>query len=236
MKPSIEIDNLSVVIDGSTILNGITVQLPAGRIIGLLGPSGAGKTTLIRAIVGLQSITSGQLDVFGLSAGSAKLRRQIGYMPQTAAIYPDLTLLQNLEYFAAMSGQPKSKVRQILEQVDLVGQTGQLASTLSGGQASRASLAVALLTEPQLLLLDEPTVGVDPVLRKQLWDLFGRLAESGTTLIITSHIMDEASRCDQLVLVRDGEILANGSPDELRARTHSDTVEESFLSLVEAAK
>lgn len=235
MKPAIEIKQLKVVIEGQTILDDITVDLPAGHIIGLLGPSGAGKTTLIRVLVGLQSITSGEFKVFGLPVGSAKLRSQIGYMPQAAAIYPDLTLGQNLTYFAKMSGQPTSKVGEILGQVDLTNQAHQLASTLSGGQASRASLAVALLTNPKLLVLDEPTVGVDPVLRHQLWALFSKLARSGTTLIVTSHIMDEANRCEQLLLIRYGRILANGSPKALIELTKTSNIEEAFLSLVEHA-
>ncbi len=235
MSTAIQIEQLSVMIEGQTILDKVDLEIESGRIIGLLGPSGAGKTTLIRALVGLQSISSGKLTIFGQAAGSSKLRGQIGYMPQTAAIYPDLTLRQNLEYFATMAGQPTSQVSKILLQVDLNAQEHQLAATLSGGQASRASLAVALLTSPKLLVLDEPTVGVDPVLRQQLWAIFGQLATAGTTLLVTSHIMDEASRCEQLILIRNGQILANGSPEELSAQTKSDDIEGAFLDLVENA-
>lgn len=229
---AIEISDLSVTIDDQPILRDITVNLPEGHIIGLLGPSGAGKTTLIRTLVGRQRITGGSARLLGLPAGSPALRRQIGYMTQAVSIYPDLTVRENLRYFATMAGQPKKAADHLIKQVELNDHAGQLARQLSGGQRSRVSLAIALLGEPKILVLDEPTVGVDPVLRQQLWELFGRLAKQGTTLLISSHVMDEAGRCQDLLLIRDGQLLAYDTPDGLCAKTGTKTVEESFIKLV----
>ncbi|HWB39311.1 MAG TPA: ABC transporter ATP-binding protein [Candidatus Saccharimonadales bacterium] len=233
MEVAIKASNLGVTKDGFEILKNVSVELSAGKIIGLLGPSGAGKTTFIRSVIGRQKLSHGSLDVLGLPAGSAALRSQIGYMPQTPAAYSDLTVQQNLAYFAKMNGQA-SHVHQLLAKVGLAKQANQLVGSLSGGQKSRVSLAIALLGSPKLLVLDEPTVGVDPVLRKQLWELFHDLAQTGVTLLVSSHVMDEASRCDELVLIRDGQILAQGSPKELENRTKTSNIEDSFLKLVES--
>jgi len=230
---AIEIKNLSVRLGGQQILKDITVDLPEGHTIGLLGPSGAGKTTLIRTLVGRQRPESGNVQLLGLPAGSSKLRSQIGYMPQSTSIYPDLTVRENLRYFATMTGQSRRAADNLIKQVDLADHKNQLVRKLSGGQQSRVSLAIALLGQPKILMLDEPTVGVDPVLRQQLWETFGRLAKQGTTLLISSHVMDEAGRCQDLLLIRDGRLLANDTPDNLRAKTGSKTVEESFIKLVE---
>jgi len=237
MEEAIRIRNLSVTLNGHfKALRNIDVELPTGKIIGFIGPSGAGKTTLIRSIVGRQSIGGGSIEVMGLPAGSTKLRQEIGYMPQAAAAYPDLTVRQNLRYFAKMKNKHKAAAETVIKQTHLSRQADQMVSTLSGGQKSRVSLAIALLGSPKLLVLDEPTVGVDPVLRQQLWQLFRGFAGEGCTLIISSHVMDEASRCDYLVLVREGELLAYGTPDELKKRTDSRSVEDSFLALVEAKR
>lgn len=233
MSAAIKATSLGIQKDGFVILSGVSLDLPAGKIIGLLGPSGAGKTTLIRAIIGRQRLSHGSLEVLGAPAGSASLRSQIGYMPQSPAAYFDLTVAQNLNYFARMNGQA-SNTTELIEKVGLEKQANQLVSSLSGGQKSRVSLAIALLGTPKLLVLDEPTVGVDPVLRKQLWELFRELAEAGATLLVSSHVMDEAGRCDELVLIREGRVLAQGSPKELESRTHTDNIEASFLKLVEA--
>lgn len=232
MSAAIEIDSLAVTIGGQRILQDITVDLPEGHIIGLLGPSGAGKTTLIRTLVGRQRPSRGSVRIFGLPAGSPQLRRQIGYMTQAVSVYPDLTVRENLRYFAIMTGQPRHEADRLIDVVELGAQAGQLVNRLSGGQKSRVSLAVALLGSPKVLMLDEPTVGVDPVLRKQLWDIFGRLAKQGTTLLITSHVMDEAGRCQDLLLIRDGRLLAYDTPEGIRAKTGAKTVEESFIKLV----
>jgi ABC-2 type transport system ATP-binding protein len=225
-----------VVLDGQKILKGISADIPAGKIVGLLGPSGAGKTTLIRAIVGRQRISLGKISVLEKPAGSAALRGSIGYMTQAASVYPDLTVRENVQYFATMLGLGRNEVDDVIAKVDLTPQTRQLVKTLSGGQKSRVSLAIALLGSPDMLVLDEPTVGVDPVLRQQLWRLFAELAASGTSIIVSSHVMDEASRCDELLLIREGKLLAQGSPRELCERTGTKTVEESFLKLVGVVK
>lgn len=237
MVAAVEIKNLSVVLGGKfTALKNISVELPAGKIIGFIGPSGAGKTTLIRTIVGRQKIKKGHIQVLGLPAGSAKLRQELSYMTQEVSVYSDLTVRENLRYFATMNGKSRSETKQIvgevLQKVDLTNRASSLVKNLSGGQKQRVSLAVALIGYPKLMVLDEPTVGLDPVLREQLWSLFNELAASGTTLIISSHVMDEASRCQDLLLIRDGQILAHGSPRALCEQTGTKTVEASFIKLV----
>jgi ABC-2 type transport system ATP-binding protein len=236
VEATIKISSLSVDIAGNRILNNLSVDIPTGKIIGLFGPSGSGKTTLIRALVGRQRISHGSVKLLDLPAGSVSLRQDIGYMPQEAAYYTDLTVRQNIDYFASIKGQPKSSVDEIIKTVDLSRQSKQLVETLSGGQRSRVSLAIALLGNPKILFLDEPTVGVDPVLRLQFWELFRKLAGEGVTLIVSSHVMDEARHCDFLLLLRDGEILSYGTPAELKKRTDTNTIEESFLKLVGANK
>ena len=236
MAAAITVQDLQVELGGQSVLRRLSFEIPQGKIIGLLGPSGAGKTTLIRTIVGRQKATGGSVEIFGLPAGHKKLRADIGYMTQTPAVYPDLSVRENARYFAAMRNVPRSEADMVIKKVELGAQTKQLFATLSGGQKSRVSLAIALLGNPKLLVLDEPTVGVDPVLRRQLWQLFTGLAEQGTTLIISSHVMDEAEHCEELLLIRDGQLLANGSPRELCERTGSKTVEDSFLKLVESKR
>lgn len=234
---AIQIQNVSVVLGGSFhALRHVTVDLPAGKVIGFIGPSGAGKTTLIRSIVGRQSIADGSITIGGLPAGSAKLRSQMSYMTQEVSVYSDLTVRENLRYFATVFGIPKrdmkNTISDILQTVDMTDHARQLVSKLSGGQKQRVSLAIALIGYPKLMVLDEPTVGLDPVLREQLWSLFRDLAAKGTTLIISSHVMDEAERCDELLLIRNGELLAHGSPRALCEQTGTKTVEQSFLKLI----
>jgi ABC-2 type transport system ATP-binding protein len=235
MKPAIVLKNVGVKREGQTILTNVSLELPAGRVVGLLGPSGAGKTTLIRVLVGLQRLASGTAEVLGLAAGSAGLRAHIGYAAQNLAIYPDLSVRENLAYFGAMVGAEGQRAAEVLEEVALQPQAGQVARTLSGGQRARLSLGVALLGKPKLLVLDEPTVGLDPVLRAQLWDHFHRLADGGTTLLVSSHVMDEAERCDELVLVRDGRILAQGAPAAIKERAGKTSIEEAFIGLIGGA-
>jgi ABC-2 type transport system ATP-binding protein len=235
MDISVSMKQVRVMAGGVVILKNVTVDIPRGKIVGVLGPSGAGKTTLMRVIVGRQRLQAGSAKVLGLAAGSAALRGRIGYMPQSTSVYPDLTVRENVQYFGAMLGQNSQAVRTIIDAVELAPQARQLVRTLSGGQKSRVSLAIALLGKPDMLVLDEPTVGVDPVLRQQLWQLFHQIARTGTTLLVSSHVMDEAGRCDDLLLIREGELLAHGAPDALCRQTGSDTIEETFLKLVGAA-
>ncbi|MFJ9793754.1 ABC transporter ATP-binding protein [Streptomyces globosus] len=226
-----------------TVLDGISFDVPRGRITGLLGPSGCGKSTLLRAIAGTQAHVTGTLDVLGRPAGDPGLRSRIGYVTQAPSVYDDLTVRQNLDYFAAVldpgraaAERRRTAVTRALADVDLASRAGALAGDLSGGQRSRVSLAVALLGAPDLLVLDEPTVGLDPVLRRDLWHLFHDLTTArGATILVSSHVMDEAERCHDLLLMRDGRILAQDTPDALRTRTAADTVEAAFLRLVDEA-
>ncbi|GAB3278017.1 ABC transporter ATP-binding protein [Actinocorallia lasiicapitis] len=223
---------LRVVRGRREVLHGLSFDLPPGRVVGLLGPSGCGKTTLMRALVGVQTVASGEVTVLGEPAGSKGLRRKVGYATQNPAVYLDLTVRENLRYFAAVIGASEDDVARVIERVDLGGQAGQVAGSLSGGQKNRLNLAVALLGKPELVVLDEPTVGLDPVLRQELWKLFHELAADGTTMIVSSHVMDEAARCERLLLLRDGRLLADQSPDELRERTGTDDLETAFLRLI----
>jgi ABC-2 type transport system ATP-binding protein len=230
---AVVIEGLSVSIEDTTVLDDITVSLPAGKIIGLLGPSGSGKTTLMRAIVGRLRPAKGSLTVLEKPAGSPSLRAEIGYVTQAPSVYKDITVLENLEYFAAIVGAAKVRAEEVVDQVGLGGHEHQIAGSLSGGQLSRVSLAAALLGEPKLLVLDEPTVGIDPVLRRDLWQQFRQLAEKGVTLLVSSHVMDEASHCDELLLLRDGKVLAYDTQAKLQEQTHTKDIEAAFLALVE---
>lgn len=230
---AIEVRGLTVVRGATTVLDGLDLDIPAGSVTGLLGPSGCGKSTLLRSIVGVQQVHSGTVSVLGLPAGSPALRRRIGYVTQSASVYDDLTLVENLSFFARVLGVGPAEVDRVIEAVDLVAYRERVVGRMSGGQRSRASLAVALLGEPPMLVLDEPTVGLDPVLRRDLWALFHRLADDGSTLLISSHVMDEADRCDVLLLMRDGAILAHGTPAAILAESGADTIEGAFLTLVE---
>jgi len=218
------------------VLDDLSLEIPAGEVTGLVGPSGGGKSTLMRAIVGVQIVAGGRIDVLGEPAGSASLRRRVGYMTQSLSVYSDLSVRDNLLYFARLYGVGSDKVEAAIRTVALDEYGDRVLQRLSGGQKARVSLAAALLGEPELLVLDEPTVGLDPLLRRDLWHLFHRLAEDGTTLIVSSHVMDEAERCDRLLLLRDGSLIATGSPEELRARTGVQGLDEVFLRLVEAEK
>ncbi|MFH9609860.1 ABC transporter ATP-binding protein [Streptomyces sp. NPDC017448] len=241
--PAIEARGLTVVRGDRTVLHAVDLTVRPGRITGLLGPSGCGKTTLLRAVVGTQAKVTGALDVLGRPAGSPELRPRIGYVTQAPSVYTDLTVRQNLDYFAAVLNPGRAHrntrrdaVARAIGDVDLTSRADALTGALSGGQRSRVSLAVALLGAPDLLVLDEPTVGLDPVLRRDLWDLFHRLAaDRGTALLISSHVMDEAERCHRLLLMREGRILAEDTPEALRRRTGTETVEDAFLHLVDDA-
>ena len=231
MTSAIEAQDLHVDRRGKEVLHGLSFTVPAGRITGLLGPSGCGKSTLLRSVVGVQAGVRGTLSVLGRPAGNRDLRQRIGYVTQSPAVCTDLTVRRNLQYFAEVAGAPTHRVGEVLADVDLVQSAGARVDRLSGGQRARVSLAAALLAEPELLILDEPTVGLDPVLRRDLWRLFRSLADVGRTLVVSSHVMDEASRCDRLLLLRDGHLVADDSLDGVLARTGTSDVEQAFLVL-----
>jgi ABC-2 type transport system ATP-binding protein len=236
---SIEIDRLTVMRSGRRVLGEISLGVAEGSVTGLLGPSGSGKTTLIRSIVGVQKITSGSVRVLGLQAGSATLRSRVGYVTQDLSVYRDLTVRRNLRYFAAVLGVKRERVDQVLDEVSLSDRSESRVSNLSGGQQSRVSLATALLGEPRVLILDEPTAGLDPVLREDLWTLFQELAASGVTLLISSHVMEEAMRCQRVLLLRDGRLLVDDTPQELLHQTGEPDMDAAFLHVIrqsEAAK
>jgi ABC-2 type transport system ATP-binding protein len=217
------------------ILDGLNFTIEPGKITGLIGPSGSGKTTLMRAIVGVQKLSSGSLRISGWDAGDKALRHHIGYVTQTPAIYGDLTVLQNLRYFGAITGADKSQINNVMETVRLSDKKDSLAEKLSGGQRARVSLAIALLGNPDVLVMDEPTVGLDPILRQELWQLFGELASSGKIVFVSSHVMDEAERCEHLLLMRDGKLLWTDTKDSLLELTKSKTVEEAFIKAINKA-
>jgi len=232
-EPVITTRGLRVIRGASVVLPGLDLEVLRGQVTGLLGPSVSGKTTLMRALVGVQVVESGVVTVLGHPAGAPSLRDRVGYVTQAPSVYRDLTVRANLRYFARVLSAPRHDVDRVIDDVDLNGFADRLVGRLSGGQQARVSLATALLGSPELLVLDEPTVGLDPVLRRDLWALFHRLAGAGITLLVSSHVMDEASRCDRLLLLRDGDLLANGTLDELLERTRTGDIETAFLALIE---
>jgi ABC-2 type transport system ATP-binding protein len=214
------------------VLDDVTLEVPRGTVAGLLGPSGCGKSTLMRSLVGVQVVAGGEVQVLGRPAGSPPLRHRVGYVTQAPSVYADLTVRENLRYFAVVLGAPRSDVDRVVDEVGLGSHADAVVGRLSGGQEARVSLAAALLGEPELLVLDEPTVGLDPVLRRDLWQLFRDLADRGTTLMVSSHVMDEAAHCDRLLLLREGRLLADDTMDGLLTRTGTSDVEAAFLALV----
>ncbi len=256
MDAAVIVTELTVERGGRRILESLSCRMERGRITGLIGPSAAGKSTLIRCIVGVQKVVSGSVTVLGEPAGSARTRRLVGYVTQAPSVYPDLTVIENARYFAALvaaggdagndrdgegrtrsgaagrNAAMRSAAREAVEEVGLGEAADQLVSTLSGGQRSRASLACALVGSPQLLVLDEPTVGQDPVLREELWRSLRTRADAGVTVIVSSHVMDEANRCDHLLLLRDGGVLADDTPAAVKAMTGTDTLDAAFLTLI----
>lgn len=230
---AVEVRGLHVRRGTTEVFASLDFDIPQGQITGLMGPSGCGKTTLMRSIVGVQKVAGGTVTVLGAPAGTAGQRRRVAYDTQAASVYGDLTIEQNLRYFARIIGAPRSDVDRVIEQVGLSGQARQTVDSLSGGQESRVSLAVAMLGSPELLVLDEPTVGLDPVLRAELWELFRGLSANGATIIVSSHVMDEALRCDRLILMRAGRIIADTTPDGLLAETGATDPDAAFLTLIE---
>ncbi|MGY2873033.1 ABC-2 type transport system ATP-binding protein [Marmoricola sp. URHA0025 HA25] len=235
MSAGVEVSGLRVVRGGNEVIRDLTFSVVPGEVTGLLGPSGCGKTTLMRAIVGVQRISGGQVTVFGEHAGAAGLRTRIGYVTQAPSVYDDLTVQENLAFFADVLGVGRQRVEECVRVVALEPERAKVVGRLSGGQRSRVSLAVALLGKPALIVLDEPTVGLDPVLRKDLWQTFHRLADEGAAVFVSSHVMDEATRCDRLMLMRDGRIIADDTPRGLLEKTGAADIETAFLDLVEGA-
>ena len=232
VQPAIVVEHLDVTRGRNEVLQDLSLTIPRGEITGLLGPSGSGKTTLLRCLVGLQVMRAGEVTVLGLVAGTPELRRRIGYVTQAPAVYSDITVADTLDYFSQILDAGPGAVARVLHEVDMERHRDRLVGTLSGGERARVSLATALLHSPELLVLDEPTVGLDPSLRDQLWTMFHELAESGVTIVVSSHVMDEAERCDSLILLREGRVLAHATLAELRERTGASNAEGAFLALV----
>jgi ABC-2 type transport system ATP-binding protein len=233
MKNAVDVRSLQVTRSGTEVLRGLDFEVTSGQVTGLLGPSGCGKSTLMRAIVGVQRVTAGSVEVLGSPAGSASLRSTIGYVTQQPSVYDDLTVTENLRFFARVLGVRDRRVGECIDLVALGAHRDRVVGRLSGGQRSRVSLAVALLGRPSLLVLDEPTVGLDPVLRVELWETFHGLAGDGAAVLVSSHVMDEASRCDRLLLMREGRLIADETPARLLERTGAEDIERAFLALVE---
>lgn len=236
MQSAITLRDLVVDRGGRRVLDGIDCAVPRGAVTGLLGPSGSGKTTLMRAVVGVQVVTAGAVTVLGRPAGTPQLRHRVGYLTQAPSVYADLTVRENARYFAAVHGRGRADADRAVAEVGLAEAAGQVVGTLSGGQRSRASLACVLVGRPELIVLDEPTVGQDPVLRADLWARFHALAADGTTLLVSSHVMDEAARCDRLLLIRQGRLVADDTPDGVRATAGVTDLDEAFLRLIRAAE
>ncbi len=230
--PALDVQGVFIDIKKTAILHDVSFRIAPGTVIGLLGPSGSGKTTLMRSIVGLQYVRDGKISVQGLLAGDRSLSRRIGYVTQSPSVYSDLTVRENVRYFARITGASKQSVEDTLDRVGLSDFAGRVVSSLSGGQRARVSLSIALVHDPDILILDEPTVGLDPVLRKQLWEHFHSLANEGKTLLVSSHVMDEAERCDRIVLLRGGRVIADDTIDNLRAKSHKERMDDIFISLI----
>lgn len=232
MLPAVSVQNLAVRRGGNVVFDALSLDVPAGQVVGLMGPSGSGKSTLLRSVAGTQKTDGGTVTVLGQPAGSAQLRGRIGYMTQAPSVYDDLTVAENLAYFARLLGHGRDAVEQAIREVNLGPEAHRVVSGLSGGQRSRVSLAAALIGQPELLVLDEPTVGLDPLLRQELWRLFAQLAGRGTSLLVSSHVMDEASRCGRLLLLHKGRLLADLTPGELLEQTGAHDADRAFLVLL----
>ena len=235
MNNLVEVQGLTVDRGARRVLDHLDLTIGQGGVTGLLGPSGCGKSTLMRCLVGVQELAGGSVRIAGVEAGGKELRHRVGYVTQAPSVYADLTVRENLTFFARVLGADAAGVAAAIATVDLADQADQTVAQMSGGQRSRASLAVALLGSPDLLVLDEPTVGLDPVLRRDLWGLFHRLADRGAAVFVSSHVMDEAGRCDRLLLMREGRIIADDTPDRIREQTGAPDIEAAFLALVDAA-
>lgn len=231
---AIEIKNVSLRVRNNYILKDIEASISKGKITGLLGPSGAGKTTLYKSILGLRAVTSGSIKILQKDSRDKHLHKNVGYMTQSPSVYFDLTVIENLRYFAKISGASVNQIQELIDAVDLNRRKNTVIKNLSGGEKTRVSLITALLGNPEVLLLDEPTVGLDPVLREKLWKLFREYAQNGRTIVITSHMMDEADNCDDILFIRNGHLIAKGSKDDVLKKGHADSMEKAFLNLAKA--
>lgn len=234
-EAAVDINNVRVQFGKQVVLPQLSVSIPAGQIVGLIGPSGSGKTTLVKSIIGTNRFQAGSISIFGRRVPSFEAMSSIGYMAQNDALYDDLSAMDHLLFFGSIYGihrkAAEERAKELLDFVDLSGQSKRAVRFFSGGMKRRLSLAISLVNHPRLLILDEPTVGIDPVLRRKFWGEFAALKSSGCTILATTHVMDEAARCDRILLLREGEILANGTLDELLAQTGTQTIEEAFLQL-----
>lgn len=232
---AVDVRGLRVVRGAREVLHEISLRVEPGIVTGLLGPSGCGKSTLMRSVVGVQEVAGGRVTVLGRPAGTPELRSRVGYVTQAPSVYGDLSARENLRYFAAVVRAGRERIDEVIDLVGLRGREGQVVDSMSGGERARVSLATALLNRPELLVLDEPTVGLDPVLRAELWRAFHALADDGVTLLVSSHQMDEASQCDALVLMREGAILQVTTPERLRAQTGESDLARAFLAVIQRA-
>lgn len=231
--PCIQVEHVDKFFGKKQVLFDVSIKVNYSQILGLLGPSGSGKTTLVKMIAGIDTATNGEVFVLGEKMPKLSMMNQIGYMAQSDALYEELTAEENMNFFASMYRLPKAKRKQrIHETIELVNLSEHLKKQVkhySGGMKRRLSLAIALIHEPPILILDEPTVGIDPVLRKSIWDELYKLSGNGTTIIITTHVMDEVEKCNNLGMIRDGKLIAVGTPEEIKSSTSSSTIEEAFL-------
>lgn len=232
-ESAVQIEGLEVQYGHQIVLPKLDLVIPKGQIIGLLGPSGCGKTTLVKSIIGINKYKSGSIYVFGKQIPSFDAMSAIGYMSQNDALYDDLSAIDNLLFFGKIYGihgkAANIRAKELLDFVDLSNDSKKAVRYYSGGMRRRLSLAIALINRPNLLILDEPTVGIDPVLRRKFWDEFELLKSEGCTILATTHVMDEASRCDRIILLREGKIIANGTPGELLIETNTNNIEDAFL-------
>ncbi len=233
-NPVVSIQNVSKSYGKQQVLKNISLEISQGEIFGLLGPSGAGKTTVVKQLAGLEAPSQGENFIFGEKMPNLNLMKKIGYMAQSDALYAELSAKENLDFFAALYGlkgkEKQQRMKEVMEIVSLNEHFNKLVSNFSGGMKRRLSLAISLLHKPKLLILDEPTVGIDPVLRKGIWTSFNTLKEEGTTIIVTTHVMDEAEKCDRLGMIRDGQLIAAGTPEDLRQQTSTANIEDAFLA------
>jgi ABC-2 type transport system ATP-binding protein len=232
-KTCIRVEHVSRSFGKKKVIDDISLEVNNGEIFGMLGPSGAGKTTLVKMIAGIDEPTSGTIHVLDSKMPSLQVMKKIGFMAQSDALYGELTALENLQFFAAIYGlkgkKQKQRIEEVMELVNLTEHIKKTVNNYSGGMKRRFSLAASLLHEPEVLILDEPTVGIDPVLRQSIWEELERIRQKGTTIVVTTHVMDEAEKCQRLAMIRDGRLIAVGSPEELKKKTNSQTIEEAFL-------